>query len=149
MCPNHHIWCSSVSIPLDNHHISCDGGGVITAASFDARKPLPRKSSRIARCVANVQVSASRSRRGTDRFGFDTQPLPDRCGCRTDRGEDDHVAVRAGSFGVTSPPRLHLGQHAVESTTVIFPVIERRAPPGALEQGPIVRLGGRVASALT
>jgi hypothetical protein len=59
-CPNHHIWCSLVTIPADSHHMSCCNGEVITAASFVERKLFGRVSVRNPAVLANPQVSGSR-----------------------------------------------------------------------------------------
>lgn len=139
-CSDHHIWCLRASIPLDDHHMSCDGGDVITALSFDERKricQLHRKSPAehcalttrrdlLARSACNDVTMLHSS-------SDPPQSAPRRVRSRTARGHHPDLATRLRSFGLGVPLDLHGTEHAVSTPPMVLPVLERRSPTSTFE----------------
>jgi hypothetical protein len=153
--PNHHIWCSSVSIPLDNHHISCGDEGVITAASFDARKPLRRKSTQMRDEFESVpRTGWSQPRDGSlpgsqvREVRLRAQPRPSSRLGGTRRRHDADDSTRAAELGFGVPHDLEVFESTVATPHVVLPVVERRPPTGPLQLAAVVLLHLSVLSML-
>ena len=146
-CSNHHIWCLRASIPLDDHHMSCDGGDVITALSFDERKRIcevHRKSLTehavattrrdvLARSACN-DVTMLRS------SGDPPQSAPRRGRSRAACGHHPDLSTRLDSFCLGVPFDLHGTEYAVTTPPMVLPVLERRSPASAFEDTTVDRL---------
>lgn len=127
--------------------MSCDCGDVITALSFDERKPMSEvrernrpESAGVTALRETLARSASKdiSALPTDRFAPESTP----CSCRGRTSRRHHVGptVQRRSFGLGVPFDLDSTEYAIAAASMVLSIFERRPPSEVLERTAIDRL---------